>query len=307
MGANSCPSESIAGRVNQFDLMAIDAFPKSPLRRSLADYFRSLLEGVLGVRPANPKVKLKHVAPKLLVAPPGHGLQAVHWDAHNGLWDKVQRFSVVFYLTAGAQTTALPRWPAAAFQPIEYDQPSLQSFAPLLSREYFHSVAAFPGDVMIFSQRVPHFGTANPAAHPRQALFSMFSPYASPSQDAAQVRPICTRALPVPVVACDAYASAAMAHNHSLLAVCSCCGQLYRWRYMQEAYGDESREWAESLVADAACSPLSRFRGHDDFELACLCLRRHGLVAQYMEGVGNRTDATAVRLALRLHDLVHRF
>jgi len=170
----------IAGDVRQFDLATWTDFDK--LKPDLDALFRSLLDQLGVERPA------AHAAPKLLAAPPGRGLQAVHFDALKGLWLKAEKITVVLYLTDGAQTTAVPRWPFAAFQPIENDQPSLQSFAHLLSRENFHTVAAHPGDIMIFSQRVPHFGTQNPADHDRQALFSMYSPHPEPSQDAEQVR-----------------------------------------------------------------------------------------------------------------------
>ena len=37
--------------------------------------------------------------------------------------------------------------------------------------------------------------------------------------------------------------------------------QMFRWRYMQEAFGSVSLEFAQSLVADAAVRPLSRYKG----------------------------------------------
>ena len=172
----------IAGDVRQFDLATWAAFEKSQLKPDLNALFRSLLDQLGVVAPE------AHAAPKLLAAPPGRGLQAVHFDAFNGPWLEVEKITVVLYLTDGAQTTAVPRWPASAFQPREDSAASMRACAPLLSREFFHSVAAHPGDVMIFSQRVPHFGTQNPAGHDRQALFSMYSPSADPDQDDRQVR-----------------------------------------------------------------------------------------------------------------------
>jgi len=39
--------------------------------------------------------------------------------------------------------------------------------------------------------------------------------------------------------------------------------QLFRWRFIEEAYGPESKEHADVIVAAAAHSPLTRFRLHD--------------------------------------------
>ena len=74
--------------------------------------------------------------------------------------------------------------------------------------------------MMIFSQRTPHFGTSNPSPLPRVALFGILSASASMSQDQFQ---------------------------------------MYRWRYMEEAYGPRSLAFARALVDDAAQRPLFRF------------------------------------------------
>lgn len=283
-----CPSgaEIIAGGVHQYNMGAWSVFQNSKIQRRLNDLFRLRL-GDLGVKPPEAGTPLCHLAQKMLAAPSGKGLQAIHWDALNGPWDAVHRTSVVFYTTDGAQTTAMPRWPWAQFQPADTKE-SKKAFAWMLSRDYFHSVPAHPGDIMIFSQRVPHYGTPNPTAKPRQALFSMFSPFDDESQDARQVR---------------THAHARSLRDHRpwdralLLPHCLCvcvCVQLFRWRYMEEAFGTESLEFAESLVADAAIRPLSRYTPAG-FRAACRSLLDHQLADAFCAAVGHNGDAAAVR------------
>jgi hypothetical protein len=119
-------------------------------------------------------------------------------------------FSFLVYCpeVPGAHSTAMPRYPYSALDPIrlvsDEDSPDFkpgkQACARLLDREWFHSVPVAAGDVMIFSQRVPHFGTASPVSAPRMALFSMLSQYEGDNQDAFQVR---TRTLPAATRALD--------------------------------------------------------------------------------------------------------
>ena len=166
----------------------------------------------------------------------------------------------------------------------------MRACAPLLSREYFHSVAAHPGDVMIFSQRVPHFGTQNPAGHDRQALFSMYSPSADPDQDERQVRLAhCARAV--------SGLRVRLLHISDLFFLLLVLFvQMFRWRYMQEAFGSVSLEFAQSLVADAAVRPLSRYKGVL-LDYACAGLMAHGLFDTYCNALplGAKDDIAALR------------
>ena len=202
----------IGGLVSQVDLALLAGF------EAIAPTWQTTLLSLaqtLGL-----SSKLAPVLPKLLTAATGQGGQAVHWDAANGPTAPAARYSVILYCSTGANSTAMPRWPLSAFAPNMKSRPSMQQYAEFLSPDWFHSVPVFPGDMMIFSQRTPHFGTSNPSPLPRVALFGILSASASMSQDQFQ---------------------------------------MYRWRYMEEAYGPRSLAFARALVDDAAQRPLFRF------------------------------------------------
>ena len=72
--------------------------------------------------------------------------------------------------------------------------------------------------------------------------------------------------------------------------------QLFRWRYMQEAFGSVSLEFAQSLVADAAVRPLSRYKGVL-LDYACAGLMAHDLFTTYCDALpwGAKDDLAALR------------
>lgn len=105
--------------------------------------------------------RLASVAQKLLVASPRKGAQVVHWDSIDG-WMVRDRLSILLYCTDGCRSTALPRFstrrefhwteePVARYE--------LQQKAHLLDSDWYHSVTTTAGQVLIFRDSVPHFGT----------------------------------------------------------------------------------------------------------------------------------------------------
>ena len=55
------------------------------------------------------------------------------------------------------------------------DPASMRQFSYLLEQKWFYSVAVQPGDILIFSQRIPHWGPENIASVPRLAAFCQVS------------------------------------------------------------------------------------------------------------------------------------
>lgn len=224
----------IGGLVSQVDLAGVHGF-----KATRKTWKTSVC--ALGQRLGLPS-QLRAVLPKLLTATTGNGGQAIHWDAIEGP-AAPDRYSVILYCSAGAQSTAMPRFPLSAFTPDVTSPASMRQFAHLLDTDWFHSVPVFPGDMMIFSQRVPHYGTENPSLSPRIALFGLLSTSFARSQDKFQ---------------------------------------MFRWRYMEEAYGPQSLQFAHALVDDAAQRPLFRF------DAAALisaygCLVKHRLWGEYCD------------------------
>ena len=238
----------IGGLVSQIDLARVPGFKAT--RKTWRASVRALGSSV-GL-PGH----LRAVLPKLLTAAPGQGGQAIHWDAVQGPAAPA-RYSVLMYCSVGAQSTAMPRWPLSAFTPDMTNPASMRQFAPLLSPEWFHSVAVFPGDMMIFSQRTPHFGTENPSLTPRIVLFGLLSESSAVSQDKFQ---------------------------------------MFRWRYMEEAYGPQSERFALALVEDAAQRPLFRFDAQALIS-AYGCLVKHNLWDDYCEAAPLADQAELLRFA----------
>ena len=133
-------------------------------------------------------------ASKLLVAAPGKGEQTVHWDQMDGPVPTTAT-TMLLFCRDGVKSSAVPLFLPSDLQHVDMeeefpDTPTMRSVYPLLNAsEWFHSMDVEAGDVLVFSQLLPHFGTANPLAHgPRTVLFTMFSMSDDAFQDQFQVR-----------------------------------------------------------------------------------------------------------------------
>lgn len=127
------------------------------------------------------------------------------------------------------------------------DNPAeLRRNAYLLDPEWYHSVPVFAGELAIFLQHVPHFGVRNRSSQNRVVLFTMLSP----SNEAAQ-------------------------DDH----------QFFRWMFMAEAFGTNSKQFAEALVENKQYSPLQRYYTLSHRKIAEACLRKHQLFTAYQTKV----------------------
>ena len=187
---------------------------------------------------------LQFIEPKRLVSLPGEGEQAVHWDCAFAYDTLPNTITFLLHCTEGdgIDTTALPLYSAReripATQPRDavafgsehmYIKTSrrrqLQSAIPLLDKQHFHRVSARVGDVTLCRQSVPHYGTRNNSGGERVVLFDMFSSSDLLTQDDFQ---------------------------------------FFRWQFVGEAFGRESLEYAQALVAGKEFESVERFREADE-------------------------------------------
>lgn len=187
---------------------------------SLCGKYERIMRGVLNeLGIAN--TSLFFLNPKLLVARASIGEQAIHTDSYKGMHAPPTVITVVMYVSEGHMSTAVPRLPWLAMEGALGD---LKEAARLWDKTMFHSVPVHPGDVLVFYQRLPHYGVRNqhPDGADRLALFSMFSDSPNPNQDASQ---------------------------------------FFRWQLFALAYGYQSKEYFDALIADKQQKPLTRWTG----------------------------------------------
>ena len=135
------------------------------------------------------------------------------------------------YCTPGNHSAAVPLFPTSQFTLPTYP-PGAQTReahnAPQLrdtlangcwSPERYQSRPVAPGDMLIFPQTTPHYGTHNRAIISRVTLFSILTPFTGSLQDDYQ---------------------------------------LYYWMYVESAFGVHSVEMARALYQERAELPLSR-------------------------------------------------
>lgn len=229
--------ELIAGRVRQQDIAANSGLKKAftALETLLRGYARAL--GVL-----HDDKPLYLVEPKILVAPPGKGHQAVHWDGPRNR-EAAEKLSCILFCSNGHNGTAMPTFPTDERFSFSDVREELWQVAHLLDPEYYESKPVQPGDIIIFRQSTPHFGVENTSAKDdRVVLFCMLSPSAAEGQDAVQTFP---------------------------------------WGFIGQAFGWESYPFAKSLVENREFKPLERMEAGDK-AAARQCLQKHaGLWAAY--------------------------
>jgi len=114
--------------------------------------------------------------------------------------------------------------------------------AYLLSPEWFHSVPVHAGDMMVFSQSIPHFGVRNRNQHhTRIVLFSQLS--TNPKEDDEN--------------------------------------QYFSWMYVRDAYGPMSLRFAQALVEAKQYTPVERYYDEQIREQAVKALIKHKLAKPY--------------------------
>ncbi len=182
---------------------------------------------------------------KLLLAPPGKGHQPVHWDTLRHRIS-VTRYSCILYCSSGCSSTALPLFTVNEDFNFSTDPAAMRSVANLLAAQNYESLPVAAGDIVFFRMSTPHFGVRNtmPQGN-RVVLFSILSPFPAAGQDATQVFP---------------------------------------WLYIGQAYGWQSREFAQSLVEGKEHKPLQRLQvdeTREAYEATVACLRKWNLLEVY--------------------------
>lgn len=231
-------SSVIDGNVRQFDLSSVDEL--LDFRARWSDLIKEEAER-LGISTNNKFV----VDPKLLVAPPKLGHQAVHWD---GPRDK-KSFGIIsclLYCSNGCNSTALPLFPTDDILSFSHDPEEMASVAHLLDASQYESQPVLPGDLVFFRHSTPHFGVQNVCDEgDRVVLFGILSPSEASMQDAQQVPP---------------------------------------WLYVGAAFGWNSKQFAQALVDYKAFAPIQRIHrdeGDSERDICLKSLRRWNLFDLY--------------------------
>lgn len=109
-----------------------------------------------------------------------------------------QVLTVLLYVTAGVDSTAMPRFRPERFAVPDYPTEDARETtnaaamrrtieSRLLEKDQYHSRMVIAGDMLVFRQSIPHYGTRNPSPQsPRVVLFSIYTPYTDPHQDEYQ-------------------------------------------------------------------------------------------------------------------------
>jgi hypothetical protein len=204
---------------------------------------------------------LLFIEPKRLVSLPGQGEQAVHWDCAYAYDTPPTTITFLLHCTEGdgIDMTALPLYSARERIPATRPRDTvafgsermhttksrrrqLQSAIPLLDKQHFHRVSARVGDVTLCRQSVPHYGTRNNSGGERVVLFAMLSASPLPTQDDFQ---------------------------------------FFRWQFVAEAFGHESLEYAQSLVAGKEFESMERFPDEKSWRFAVQLLDKFGFLRLY--------------------------
>ena len=251
----------------------------------------------------------RHVSARsLLAAEPGRGRQVLHFDGWEGPDIAPDTLSVLTFCSNPATSTFLPRFSLAHFQPNMSDPASMQDFSYLLEPQWYYSVAVQPGDMLIFSQRIPHWGPENTASVPRLAAFCQVSRPPPPKLKAPaaalkrKARAPRRRLVPRPAAPKEPTADTEEAFQVTIIAslwlrglprllLCSSFSvpsprvafvfcQMFVWRWMGIAYGYDSDQTVRALLDGAGDLPFSRYDPNKDDEWTELAVMIKALTAR---------------------------
>jgi len=184
-----------------------------------------------------------------------------HLDRDDCAEKTAQVFTVILYLSSGANSTAFPNYPKADFVLPDFDsaskdasvrnQKAMQKTVEdgLLNDNQYSSWPVQAGDMAFFSQATMHFGTQNLNPTPRQALFSIFTPFDGERQDDAQIFRSATSSTARTVRGLQ------MRGSRRAAAVCACHAAC-SWWYVNYAYDTQSRQLAQAVWRDQQYSPI---------------------------------------------------
>lgn len=184
---------------------------------------------------------------KVLIAAPGVGQQAVHFDSARAR-ASAEKYSCILFCSNGTHSTALPRFPSNPKLSFSDNKKQMASVASLLHASQYESLPAMPGDIIFFRHSTPHYGVRNEGKKgDRLVLFSILSSSNENRQDELQV---------------------------------------YPWLYIRHAFGENSKEFAQSLVDNKEHHPVQRMFKEEGkiVHQACInCLSKWGLLDSYKE------------------------
>jgi hypothetical protein len=229
----------ISGMVEQFDQDHRGADFDAEFGADWDRFVRRLASEVTGEEALGRYYVKAH---KILQVKPGRGEQAIHLDRDDEHLGAV--CSVVLYCSSGVSSTAFPATFAARDFATNDAAASMRATvaAGRLDKSAYHSVRVEAGDIAIFRQTTPHYGTRNDTNAPRTVLFSILTPFNGLEQDEFQV---------------------------------------FRWMYIERAYGAQSREFAQALHDDREHGPLEQYNrrtkdGRAALTAALKCLQQYG-------------------------------
>ena len=251
----------IAGKVEQFDQDQRGADFNAEFGADWDDFVRRLVVEVTDDEAFGRYYVKAH---KILQVAPGRGEQAIHLDRDDGHLSDV--CSVVLYCTSGVSSTAFPATFAAHDFATNDDAASMRATvdAGRLNKSAYHSVRVEAGDIAIFRQSTPHYGTMNDTNTTRTVLFSILTPFDAADQDEFQV---------------------------------------FRWMSIERAYGAHSRQFAQALHDDWEHLPLERY-DERAARTAARCLQKWGFADGSAKKQQNRANSSGrnkkPRLATKL-------
>ena len=179
------------------------------------------------------------LGPKFLAAPFEAGMQEIHWDRMREAASKM-RITCLFALSDHHHSTVLPTYKYDQLLASSHSPRIMRQKAALLDASNYHSSPVKAGDMILLHQGVPHGGSENhlPGTS-RDMLFGIATPHPEEEDPSDNV---------------------------------------FRWCYMRAAYGEESKQFAESLVnAQQYMDVLPSMHSDADRRAARAVLTRHGL------------------------------
>lgn len=255
-------SSTIAGGVEQIALSDEDAavlnFQSSGLQEDWNQLIHAAVEHV-GIEQVKEK-EYSIVDYKILIAKPDKGEQAIHLDREDDAGILRQVYSLILYCTSGVDSTSFPTFPTDKFVlPITQDlvddsnKEVVTNAAELramiadgcLDVKNYHRCPVKAGDIAIFSQALPHYGTVNRTHEDRITLFSVLTPFTGDMSSAS------------PSASSPGEEASDSGHTQDKY-------QFFRWQMFERAFGSESRELAFAVWQDRYHAPIHRFTEKED-------------------------------------------
>lgn len=178
----------------------------------------------------------------------GTGRQAIHFDWLRGpQTPHTQRITILIYLTA-CLTSAMPTFTLDRIA----GQPRKESVPFVTNRQYYHSIRAQPGDIMVCQQNVPHYGEVCDIDEGRYVAFCQCIEPCTEAEKKALAEE------GVEDIGTDEY-------------------QYFYWQYVGDAmkFGASSYQYCEAVLQahHDGYNPLGRALSEEAYNAICECLK----------------------------------